>query len=488
MVLTAPHREQAEQMSQLYFAKFESSFRILHRPAYWDEFKQYYDHPKSGFLTTLLKIQLVTAIGMGLLREFGSIVETRAAASQWTLLAQTWVACVLEKDRLNVSGVQIQCLLILARQTLAIGGDLVSISVGALTRTAMQIGLHRDPKHFPEMPLLQAEIRRRLWATVLEMTVQSSLDSGMPPMISLEDYDTACPMEINDDEIDKELAVCKGQCETVTDTSIQLILLKAIPVRLQILRTANGLYPEIFYDEVLEMDTKLRGIRDECLALSQRRSNGDSDPFKSTLAEFLRTRFLIILHTPFAMRARTNRAFQGSLNLYLSSALGSLSPDLDPDFQHLLVTGGGLFKSCVINAALIVSNQIIAVEETKRNPGSPVEDTLAEGEVLKKALNSAISLAEKRLRSGETNVKLYSTLHMALGHVTALQAGVSVPLTIARYAKFALEEALNILTAQQVPQHPATHSSSSWMSESTVTDFSPSKCPVTSFSMCTLFY
>ena len=268
-------------------------------------------------------------------------------------------------------------------------------------------------------------------------------------MISTNDYDTACPRELNDEDIDKESADSREQCKTVTDTSIQHILLKAIPVRLQILRATNGLCPEMFYDEVLEMDAKLTRFRDECLAMSQRRSNGDSEAFKNTLAEFLLSRFLVILHAHFALRARTNHVFRGSLNVYPSSGLGSLSLDLDPDFQQLLVTGGGLFKYCIINSALIVSNQSISVEETKTRLGSPVVDTLKEGEVLRKALNCANSLAERRLRSGETNVKLYTTLHMALGHVTTLQAGVSVPLEIARYAKVALEKALNILTTQQ---------------------------------------
>jgi len=102
-------------MGRLYFAKFESSSRILHRPTYWDEFKQYYDHLRTGSHTVQLKIQLVTAIGMGLSQEFESSVEIRAAASQWTLLAQSWVSGDLEKGRLSVVGVQIQCLLILAR-------------------------------------------------------------------------------------------------------------------------------------------------------------------------------------------------------------------------------------------------------------------------------------------------------------------------------------------------------------------------------------
>lgn len=106
------------------------------------------------------------------------------------------------------------------------------------------------------------------------------------------------------------------------------------------------------------------------------------------------------------------------------------------------------------------------MEEAAKRGDITGEDTTSEGDLLKTSLNSAISLVEKRLRSGETNVKMFCTLHMALGHVTALQSGISVPLEIARHAKFALEKALSILMDQQDPEFPVTELSDRWMSMS----------------------
>lgn len=466
VVVAAPLREEAEQMGQLYFARLESSFRILHSPSYWVEHKQYYDNPESGSLTSLLKIQLVTAIGMGLQEEYASNAQKRVAALQWTLPAQSWVSGLLEKNRLSVDGFQVQCLLILARQILAIGGDLIWIGAGTLLRTAMQMGLHRDPKHFPQMAPVQAEVRRRLWATVLELTVQSSLDSGMPPMISADDYDTGYPMDVDDDQIEIESTTCNNQDKVATNTSIQIILLKAIPVRLKILRSANGLCTEMFYDEVLAMSAELGGFRGQCLALSQRKPDRNSGLIKTDMPALLLTRFLLTLNASFAMRARTNQVFRGTLKTYLSSALDILSPDVSPDLKHLLVIGGGIFKNCVNNAALVVSNQMIAMEEAVKRGDIVGEDAVSEGHLLKTSLNNAISLVERRLRSGETNVKMFCTLHMALGHVTALRGGISVPLEIARHAKFALEKALGILMAQQDSEFSVTELSDRWMSMS----------------------
>ena len=55
------------------------------------------------------------------------------------------------------------------------------------------------------MPAFQAEVRRRLWATILEMTVQFSICVGMSPMISIDDFDTLAPRNFDDVEISESV-------------------------------------------------------------------------------------------------------------------------------------------------------------------------------------------------------------------------------------------------------------------------------------------
>ena len=91
----------------------------------------------------------------------------------------------------------------------------------------MQIGLHHDPKHVPAMSVLQSELRRGLWHTILELIVQSSLDSWMPPRISFDDFDTEPPSNTNNsnklNESTTELqSYPKG---IITATTVQLALI-----------------------------------------------------------------------------------------------------------------------------------------------------------------------------------------------------------------------------------------------------------------------
>lgn len=100
------------------------------------------------------KIQLVIALGCSIYHESDKLDQVYSAACQWVCAAQAWLSAPLEKDRIGISGLQIQCLLILARQCLSISGDLIWVAMGTLVRTAMQMGLHVDPSHFDDMSVL----------------------------------------------------------------------------------------------------------------------------------------------------------------------------------------------------------------------------------------------------------------------------------------------------------------------------------------------
>ena len=68
---------------------------------------------------------------------------------------------------------------------------------------AMRMGYHRDPSHFPDISPLQTEMRRRLWATVLQGDILISSQMGMPRMISDWKCDTAEPRNLNDTDLDQ---------------------------------------------------------------------------------------------------------------------------------------------------------------------------------------------------------------------------------------------------------------------------------------------
>ncbi|RYP08981.1 hypothetical protein DL765_008624 [Monosporascus sp. GIB2] len=170
--LVPPARDVADAMVSHYFTSFESTHRILHALTFKIQYDKFWSQTESA--TMDLRLQVLRVIGIGSsLHDHGdadAALRNMEVVHQWIFAAQTWLSGPLEKDRLNVAGLQIYCLTILARQVFSVGGDLVWLSMGSLVNEAMQMGLHRDPKYLPAMPVLQAELRRRLWATIVDRT------------------------------------------------------------------------------------------------------------------------------------------------------------------------------------------------------------------------------------------------------------------------------------------------------------------------------
>ncbi|KAK5196206.1 hypothetical protein LTR99_004995 [Exophiala xenobiotica] len=464
--LSAPSREVADVMVNLYFRSFESTHRILHVTTFWAEYQRYWTDPERGTATPTdirLKILLVIAIGSSLSEYGDSDTGFRSMVHQWIYTAQAWLSGPLEKDRLNIAGLQIHCLTILARLTFSIGADLVWMSMGSLVHRAMQMGLHRDPKHLPEMSVLQAELRRRLWATIVEMIIQSSLDSAMPPRISFDDFDTEPPSNNNDDEILEDTVVLQPHPKnTCTSTSLQILLLDSWPTRLRILQLLNGLHSELSYVDVLALTTQMTEAFQACNSFMQANSTTANDntnrdtssgsssssnssssgitPFHRNLLDYLLRRFMIVLHCPFVSKARTNPLFYYSLKCSLDSALALISPEPDAGFSHLMTIGGGLFREGLWYAQTAITLELLAEIEAQRLDGTLLRKISSPyRELLKQATRDIIALSVERIRRGETNIKSHMFLNMVLAQAEAIEAGVSYRLNMARAAVDSLE-------------------------------------------------
>ncbi|KAF2475088.1 uncharacterized protein BDR25DRAFT_253900 [Lindgomyces ingoldianus] len=432
--LALPSREVADTMVALYFRSYESTHRILHVPTFWAEYQKYWNHPESVTTDLRLRILLVIGIGSSLYEHGDTDAAFRNMVHQWVHAAQTWLSGPLKKDRLDIPGVQIYCLTILARQIFSIGGDLVWMSMGSLIHRAIQIGLHRDPKYLPAMPVLQTELRRRLWATILEMVVQSSLDSAMPPRISFDEFDTEPPSNNNDDEMDESTTALQPHPKgTYTTTSMQLILLDSLPARLRILQLLNGLHSELSYLDVLALDSEITNAYRSCSSFMQENEESGVTPFHRNLLHYLVRRFMIPLHCPFACQARTNPLFYYSLKVSLDTAMAIISPELDETFSHLMAIGGGMFREGIRYALAVLSIEFIARVEAQRLDGT-LHSNSQYKDLLKQAMKDMILLSSERIRQGETNIKGHMFLSMLMAQAEAIEEGTSCELKIAQSA------------------------------------------------------
>jgi hypothetical protein len=446
--LAPPSREVADEFASLYFQYFESTHRILHAPTFWTEYRRFWNSSEAATIDLRLKVLLVIGIGSSLHEPRGMDVEFRNTVHQWVNAAQTWLSGPLEKNRLSVSGLQIHCLTILARQILSIGGDLAWISMGSLVHRAMQMGLHRDPKHLPKMPVLQAELRRRLWATILEMVVQSSLDSAMPPRISLDEFDTEAPSNNNDEEMDESTTTLPSHPkDRYTTTSMQLLLLDSLPLRLRILQRLNGLHAQLSYPDVLALSAEVTDAYRSNGSFMKENEEFGVTPFHRNLLNYLVRRFMIPLHCPFANQARENPLFYYSLKVSLDTALAIVSPEPDEGYSHLMAIGGGMFREGIRYAISVISLELLSQVEAHRLDGT-LHHTSTYRDLLKRAVKDLATLSVERIRQGETNIKGHMFMSMVLAQAEATEAGTSCEVKIAQSARDSLQVCHDLLRAQ----------------------------------------
>ncbi|CAI7605029.1 unnamed protein product [Penicillium bialowiezense] len=437
-----PPRELADMMTGLYFEAFESVYRILHIPSFWVEYDTFWSNPEQASISLRLKILLVVGIGSSI-HEKGMDAGYRPTIHRWVYAAQAWLSGPLEKDRLSISALQIDCLTILARQIYSIGADLVWTSMGTLLHKAMQINLHRDPKHLSGISVLQTEVRRRLWATIVEMTVQAALDSAMPSNIP--EADTEPPSNINDDEISEFATAIQSHSSRIyTATSLQLLMLKSLPVRLRILHTLTSLSPEISYLDVIALSSELTNAFVSNHGFMKENSGASITPFHRNLLDYLIRRFMMPLHCPFTDKARTNPLLSSSLKATLEAAMAIMSPEPDDAFSRLMAIGGGVFREGIWCAMTVISIELLGQTEAQSIDGTLHRNHRYIG-LLKSIATDMLSLSVERIRQGETNIKGHMFMSMIIAQVEAKQSGADSELSIAQSAKSSLEFCRDLL-------------------------------------------
>lgn len=454
-----PPRETADKLVHLYLRVFESTYRILHVPSFQRDYAGYWNDPENVNAGFIVKMLLVMAIGSMFYQEpdFSSI---RLAAQQWVYVALSWMSAPFEKGRLNFCGLQVHCLVILARQSTAVGADLVWIDIGSLIRMAITMGFHRDPKLFPRMSVLHAELRRRLWATVLEMAVQCSFNSGNPPLISPGDWDTEPPSNIDDCEVDETTKTppASKPSSIYTQTSISLQLLKSLSTRLEIARLVNNFRSELCYDDVIRLGTEIMAFAREGVLLAQNSPVQPTTIQRNLLDSPLR-QVLLTLHFPYAMKARTDPRFYFSRKVCLDTAItvftypSTSAPPATPscappvplaqqtthdDYTRLKLTGRGYIKEVLTYPSISILLELLTQLE-EESPQTQTAAAKAAREPLRRYVTYMIELTGERIRLGDNNIKPHIFVSAMLAQVDALERGEDPDQCIAKATKDSTE-------------------------------------------------
>jgi hypothetical protein len=80
----------------------------------------------------------------------------------------------------------------------------ISILVGIMVRTAMRMGYHRDPSHYPKISAFHGEMRRRIWSQIVTADILTASQVGLPKLINESQTDTKPPCNLLDEDFDEQ--------------------------------------------------------------------------------------------------------------------------------------------------------------------------------------------------------------------------------------------------------------------------------------------
>ncbi|GIC93060.1 fungal specific transcription factor domain-containing protein [Aspergillus udagawae] len=231
------------------------------------QYRKYWQDPRSVSDCVVWKMLLVMAVGV-FFCPGSAALQSRAAA--WIMGGRRWLARhSVECAQFDLNTVQICCLLFVNSQTSRERSEPFGLLKETLICMAMKLGFPQESsKHFPPMSASEAEMRQRLWTTVLKIAIQSSFDSGLLPLI-FEGYNCTTTSNLDDADLLGTSSLAPQPLPVFTQSTVSMVLASTQRIRLRILHLMNAPGTTLTYQDTLQLTKELDGISNENLARMQ---------------------------------------------------------------------------------------------------------------------------------------------------------------------------------------------------------------------------
>ncbi|KAL0777289.1 hypothetical protein CaCOL14_006807 [Colletotrichum acutatum] len=223
--------------------------------------------------------------------------------------------------------------------------------LGLEVNLAKRMGYHRDPKHFPEITPLKAEMRRRVWAIVLPGDILISGQMGMPRMVRDGEFDTAEPRNLNDEDLNGEMtSLPLPRPETEHTTALGIIARRRLLIALGTISDLTASLTTCSYADMMRVDGNLEQAYTSIpppLHMKSMASSVTDSPQVIMARLFLRHMFCkgkIMLHRRFLFAKSTierEGMYSYSKTACLDAALGMLQ--IQQTLNEETCPGGQLF-------------------------------------------------------------------------------------------------------------------------------------------------
>ncbi|CAD0107285.1 unnamed protein product, partial [Aureobasidium uvarum] len=255
LVSLLPDRTTTDRLVQVYWRTFETIHRILYKPDFWADYYALWENPLAASAEFLVTVLLVVATVSCICSEehmsyIGDSSSLRERAIALVEVCEFWLERQSQKN-ISLAHWQCRCLLLLAKISNTIKKKQTWNIAGNLLRQAMSAGFHRDPSLLgTPMRQIDQEMRRRLWATIVELELQISIERGMPSMLTSVTWDTANALDVLDEELDQS---GKGRHSPHSTVSSLHSSRASLSLRLSLTAAINDTHSPLTHDDVLNL-------------------------------------------------------------------------------------------------------------------------------------------------------------------------------------------------------------------------------------------
>ena len=302
-----PERSIVDALAVLYFETWETSYRILHEPTFWREYGGFWEENHNGqpqiSFTILLVLIIATTKCLAPKDDIfiGDTTADRHAASHLVEICENWTNQQPRK-RVTLRFFQIQCLVLFAKRANNIKLKQDWVASGELVRLSLASGMHRDPTSLGHeaTSAFDEEMKKRLWFTIMELELQSSVESGLPSSLTSLYFDTAPPANLADDAFsnDTPQLPTSQPIEQFTSTSYLVMTTKSLPLRIHLTQLLNNPSGGLQYTDVLQFDAQIRSAISALPTWNEERAALPSGLLRLQLRQYI-----LMLHKPYARLA-----------------------------------------------------------------------------------------------------------------------------------------------------------------------------------------
>ncbi|KAL1896593.1 hypothetical protein Sste5346_004627 [Sporothrix stenoceras] len=389
-----PRRDVCDRLISAYVNVSEGLYRVIHVPTFRQEFEAYCAHGVTGgspggqgvaedFLPRLLCIMCIggrfetDSKGLAYDRSDGVHIPTACA------LVRSWLDGLRGKPSVDMMTLQTEVLLLHASRMISPRSQRIWTELGMISRLAMAMGLHRDPSEFtPDITPFQAECRRKLWFTILDMDLHVSLASSLPSALRPGEFTCRPPRNLDDADLFPEMpSLPQGKpMDQYTEGQMQLFAADTLPLRMRASDLLCNIDSLTDYWDVLGVGGDLEKVLDDINCLFPRNAALNNHQkhkewrMRAMLDMHVR-RPLLALYRPFALSASAECPPPAVISdVYLKSSMAMLTymEELDPtipgfdDVSHMYYV---ILRNDIVQAAFSVCYYIMQAVAAEKSPG-----------------------------------------------------------------------------------------------------------------------